>query len=711
MAVLEKMRKKMGAIITVVIALALLAFIVDVDKIQSIISFFSSKYDVGQIDGKAITAQEYQNRVDYFKKIYELTSGSVSFDEQTTDIINNSAWQEEISERVLIPTFKSAGLSVGDEEIVDMISGVDISPVVVNEAIFRGNNGSFDKEKMAQFLNNVNSDPQYQLYWSFLEKNIINERLFTKYASLIEKSSFVNRLESRNEISENNNAYDIDFIVKPVGFERDTTITVSDNEIKTYYNKINSSSLIQNETRDADLIVLEVLPTEQDKEKAKEEMDRLYAEFTEITDNLELKNFLYQNSDHPYDGEFYKKGDLNKISTILDDFAANSSIGSFLEPQTIDNLYVAAKIMGKTQRPDSVFIKYLPAGMNENVADSLINVLKNGADFESVAKSVFSEEYQQSLTPEQKLGEIGWVTENVIPTFLPKEFRVLFSTKQGEPVKIQTSGNYLVALTSEQSKFIPKTQVAILSKSASPSQETYANVYSEANELVEKGKNQGQAEFIKAAQEKGLHIIPANRISGSQKEIANYQNMREVTRWIFDSKVGDVSDIISVDNNKYYVVATVRDIHPYGVAPLNEVSPQIKSMLEFEKKIEKLAKETEKEIPTPTSLESVAEKLNTSVSSQKGITFSSLLSMQQFDPKFIGYVVAEGLKDNYSIVGPVKGNMGIYYFQIKGKERNAFYTEDDANNKRKNIISNIINSLPQIIVQKAGVIDERYKFY
>ena len=62
MAVLEKIRVKMGVFITVLIAIALLSFVIDPTTLQSAMSMFSSKYDVGQIDGEGITYQEYQQK-------------------------------------------------------------------------------------------------------------------------------------------------------------------------------------------------------------------------------------------------------------------------------------------------------------------------------------------------------------------------------------------------------------------------------------------------------------------------------------------------------------------------------------------------------------------------------------------------------------------------------------------------------------------------
>ena len=72
MAVLEKIRVRMGVFITVIIGIALLSFIVDAQTLQSAISMFTSKYDVGEMNGKAISYQEFQQKIDYFTKIQQI---------------------------------------------------------------------------------------------------------------------------------------------------------------------------------------------------------------------------------------------------------------------------------------------------------------------------------------------------------------------------------------------------------------------------------------------------------------------------------------------------------------------------------------------------------------------------------------------------------------------------------------------------------------
>ena len=93
MAVLETIRVKFGVVITVLIAVALLSFIIDPTTLQSVSSSMSSKYDVGEIDGKAISYTDYQADVEKFSAINEIMTGSSAQNEQQQSSIRDAAWQ------------------------------------------------------------------------------------------------------------------------------------------------------------------------------------------------------------------------------------------------------------------------------------------------------------------------------------------------------------------------------------------------------------------------------------------------------------------------------------------------------------------------------------------------------------------------------------------------------------------------------------------
>ena len=695
MAVLEKIRVKMGAFITVLIAVALLSFIIDPSTLETATSMFSSKYDVGEIAGEGISYQEYQQKVDYFTQVYQMTTGSTSSDDQAQELINNSAWQNEITERVIIPAIEKAGITLGEEELYDLTQGANISPVLMQDGSFYNENGQFDKQRVAQLVQAISQDQSGQLamYWSYLEDNIEKSQKVEKYLSLLQHSMYMNPVELNRAIAENNVSYNVDFVVEPFGFSLDSTITVSDSEVKKYYEE-NKVLFHQTESRDLEYAVFEVVPSQEDIDATAIEVEKIYNEFVTAEN---IKNFLARNSDQPYSAYYYNAADLASVATELEEFASKAKVGETLAPFQTGNVFIAAKMVDVRQMPDSVFVKHiLLQGADEAKADSLLAVAKKGNFADLAAK------YSADQNPNVKeAGDLGWMTQQYM---IPGMESVLKAAK-GDVFTVKTTyGTHIVKVT-DLTKPMKKMQVALLVKEAVASKVTYSNYYAQANELASKAEG-NLAIFNEVAKEMGVSVFPAMRVAPGAKTLANYQHTREITRWANENKPGSVSPIITVDN-KYFFVVGLKAVHAEGYAPYADVAPTIKNYLQMVKKGEKVAAQTKEQIAGATTIEEVAEKLNTTVSNQSGIAFSSLTA-QQLDPKFIGAIASaqEGV-----LSGPVVGEIGVYYFTVKGKETGAFYTEDDAKARNQQIFSSIQNVIPAILTEKAEVKDQRYKFY
>ena len=534
----------MGAFITVIIAVALLSFIIDPSTLESTISMFSSKYDVGEINGEAVTYQDYQKKVDYFTQIYQITNGGATND-QTQDAINNTAWQDEIADRVLMPAIEAAGVTLGEEELFDMSQGSNISPVLAAEAAFQNENGAFDKARLAQFVQAIHQDQsgQMQMYWSYLEDNMVKDQLLTKYLSMLEKSTFVTPVELNRAIAENNTTYNVDFVVKPLGFAIDSSIVVSNQEVKEYYDN-HIKNFEQQECKDFEYVVYEVVPSADDIELAQSSINKVYDEFVSAEN---MKNFLARNSDQPFNPYFYKQDELSSITPTVAEFAEKAKVGEVLPPYQEDNMFIAARVMDIKNLPDSVFVKHiLLQGENEKKADSLLQVLAKKGDFVQLAQE-FSADRNPNVA---EAGDLGWMTQ----TYLIPGFEPIFAAKSGEVLKLNTTyGTHLVKVT-KTTKPVSKMQIALLVKEAVAGKQTYADYYAKANDLAT--KSEGKIEKYHAAvKEANLSSYPAMRIAPAAKGFASYEKAREVVRWVNENEVGAVSPILSVDNKYFFVVA------------------------------------------------------------------------------------------------------------------------------------------------------------
>ena len=225
MAVLETIRVRFGILITVLIAVALLSFIIDPSTLQSVSSSMSSKYDVGEINGKTITYNDFQADLDKFTTINEILSGGSVQNEQQQTAVRNAAWQSLVDKYLFIDNAKKAGLNVGDEELLGMIAGDIDSPVFTQNPAFCDENGNFSKDLVLEFVNYMESDQtgRLQLYWEWLQNSAKTQQFYAKYNSLFTAANFANPLMLSEQIADNNNTFNVEFVMIPTGFAMDST--------------------------------------------------------------------------------------------------------------------------------------------------------------------------------------------------------------------------------------------------------------------------------------------------------------------------------------------------------------------------------------------------------------------------------------------------------------------------------------------------------
>jgi peptidyl-prolyl cis-trans isomerase D len=696
MALLEKIRVRLGVVISVVIALALLSFIIDPGTLQSVSASMSSKYDVGEINGKSVSYTDFQKEVEQFTAINEMLTGNSVHSEQQQEMIRNAVWQSMIDQYLFYGNAKAAGLNVGKAELLDLTTGDMVSPMI--SQIFRDETGNFSVENLRQFVLNAGNDPTGNMksLWDYLQNSVYTQQLYTKYMSLFTQSNVTNPLMLTRSIEENNNTTDVEFVMVPFGYAQDSTITVSDSEIKKYY-KEHKHLYEQPASRDIEYVVYEVEPSEADIEEATSQADELHNEFIN-TDNV--KNFLLRNSDRQYSEYWYRSGELNTVSRDINDFVFGAGNSTGVSPlYRKDNTFYAAKVMDSKMVPDSVYVRHiLLQGDDEALADSLMTVLKSGKNSFSNVAALYSADQNMNV-PER--GDIGWMTQ----TFMIPGMESVLTAKEGTLYTIDTQyGKHIVEVTKTTDP-IRKKQVAIFEKEIIPSKATYNEFYSKANVLATKAA--GKYENFKAAvQEEGLYAHPVNRMLESSSRLGTIDNTKEVTRWAFEAKKGQASNIITVNNDYFFVVA-VKDVHKEGYATLQEMAGTIRSILYNQKLAEKKTQEVAEKIKDLGSMQAIADALNTTVSTSDNVTFASLTS-QGLDPKFIGAV---SVAEPGVINGPLTGSIGVYVYKVTAHDTGSFFTEDDARTRNEQMSQYSTQMLMPVMMKDGDVKDNRARFY
>jgi len=695
MAALETIRTKFGIGASLIIAFGLLLFLVNPSDIIQTVQSASSKYDVGKINGKSVSYQDFEQEVKQFSDIREMITGQSNSSEQAQKQTREMAWNNLVDRYLVVPTIENAGIRVGKQEQIDMFIGEEISPVLLSMGIFNDRDGNFSVEAVRDFLENVSDDETGRgvLLRNYLQNAVRSNRYNEKYMSLFGAASYVNSLELQRAIAENNTTASVDFVVSPnTYFPQDSSVVISSAEIKKYYND-HKDRFRQKATRDIEYAVFEVVPSSKDIAAQNDEFVTLYDEFA-TTDNM--RAFLQRNSDRQWNDNWYKGGELRSVNRDIDTFVAENNAG--VSPVfRSGNVFYAARIMEQGNVPDSVYVRHIMfVGADaRHTADSVLNVV-NKNNFSTLAM-LYSADKGNAVDGEQ--GNLGWMTQNaIIPGFEP-----VLTAPVGKPFILNTTYGTHIVEAVKATKPVAKKKVAIFEKATIPSKETYSDIYNKANVLAVRAA--GKYDNYKAACDSTGIYSRSMTINEGTDTYGSIGHAKEVTRWAFDHKPGKASGIITVDNNYFFVVG-VKGAHKEGYATVEEASERIRTQLYREKYAAKRCEDVAAQIEGITSLDEVAQKLGSTVSSLSDVTFSTN-SAPTTEPSFVGAVAGanEGV-----VAGPVAGVMGTYVFKVNGRDMGAYFTEDDAKAAQARIDSYHAQMLLPVMTEKS-VEDNRARFY
>lgn len=693
MAALEKIRSKFGLAVSILIALALLSFIIDPGTLQTAINSMSTKYDVGKIDGKRISYTDFQENVEKFTSINEIISGSSSQNEQTQKNIRNAAWQDMMDKYLFIKNAKAAGIKVGEDEMLSLVSSSNPSAILVQNPIFMDESGNYSEEVLRQFLSMVETDEtgRYRQYWDYLQNTIYTQQFYQKYGALFNASNYTNALQMSHAMASGNTTADVDFCVEYFPMYHDSSVVVTNDEVRRYYKAHKEFFKQQKDSRDMEYVVFEVVPSSDDINNTSLEMSNLYDEFVS-TDNM--KSFLAKNSDSPLSNYWYKSGELRTINEEID--AQIFGGKDLTQVVKSGDDFFAARTMATKMLPDSVYVKHiLLQGVNAATkADSLVNVLKKGENFSNLA-SMYS--LDTGSAADGELGSIGWMTQ----TYMIPGMESVIEAKVGTPFVLKTTYGTHVVLVTKTSKPMLKKQVAVFKKSALASKETYNKYYAQASRFaaITNGSYDGYKRAVDS-----LKVYSHNlTITEATSSFGSIDQAKTVTRWVFDNKIGKASSILTVNTN-YFFIAAVKGEHKAGYVPVEEATGVISNRLYTQKLQQRTMADVKEKIKGAKSMEEVSERLGVEVEHSEAVSLAS----NTLDPAMLGAAVT--VNDGV-VFGPVKGAMGVYVFQTSNRQLGSFYTEDDARLREQQKTQYMGQFILSVMAENAGVEDNRERFY
>ena len=705
MATLDKIRSK-GALLVIVIGLALLAFIIG-DFLNSGATYFGrSREIIAEIDGESIHYTVYDAALEQLTDVYKIEFRQDNLTEDMMDQIHTSVWEKMVSDILLYREAEKIGLSISTEELSDHIIGNNIHQLVSQRPVFVDQTGRFNRTALIQFLSSLEEEPisneqsneldRVKRYWDFWEKAVKSSLLQEKYNTLIAKSIVTNKLEAKMNFDASKTTVDVNYIMQPYFMIPDSTVTVSNSEIKDRYNK-QKDNFKQDDKCSINYVVFEIRPLENDFIETEEWMNRLSDEFR-TTD--EVASLVNSSSDIMYNGQNFSEF---TIRPDLKEFAFSGKKDDVVGPLFANETYTMARIMETgILRSDSVKLRHIfLAGDDANKEDSIVRVINRGGNFAELAMT-FSAVQETAANG----GEIGWLQDGI--SGVEKEIiEQAFAKKTNEVFTVKNAQGVQIIQIMEKTPVRKKVKLAVLERKVTASSSTYGKIYNDAIQFAANSKD--LAGFTQLAQDSGYIILPAE-VSKDTRKVDAVPQSRQIVRWAFENQKGNVSNVFNC-NNQMFVVSALTNVDKKGFSPIESVASQIKAELIKEKKGDMAVKSMSEQLKQTPELAALATTLDVEVKEAANVNFDAFqFGNAGFEPAVIGRVSSLEINE---ISNPVKGNGGIYVAQATGKQENENAFDEEAEIQKLEL--RYAYSVPYMLQQQtrlnAKIVDNRLNFY
>ena len=711
MATLQNIRSK-GPLLVIVIGLALFAFIAgDAWKVMQP----HQAHDVGEVNGDALSAQEYQNLVEEYTEVVKLMRGVTALNDEQTNQVRDEVWRSYVNNKLIEKEAKKLGITVSKAEIQSIINE-GVNPLLQQTPFRNPQTGAFDKDMLKKFLvdyANLNASQmpaQYVEYyqkmgafWQFVEKTLAQSTLAEKYQNLVTKSLISNPVAAEDAFNSRTEQSDLLLAGVPYSSINDSTVQVSDSEIKDRYNEKKEQFKQLVETRDIRYIDVKVVPSDADRKAVEKEVTEYSNQLANTTADFGTFVRSTGSSVNYSDVPVSKSVFPADVASRLDSTNVNEVYGPYYN-QT-DDSFNAFKLLAKVSSPDSIQFRQIQVYADteektKTLADSIYNALKSGADFAAVAKI-----YGQT-------GEATWVNaQSWEGSELDADNSKFINTLLNQPVNELANLNMgqanLILQVMNKKSMQTKYKVAVVKREVEFSKETYNAAYNKFSQFV--AQNTTIDSMVKNAEESGYTLMPRTDLSSAEHYVGGVRSTREALKWIFAAKPGEVSPLYECGENDHLMVVALDKIHEAGYRDINSVAEMLRAEIRRDKKAEKIMEEMKKY----NSIAQVKGMKDAVSDSVKHVTFSApaYISVTRSSEPVIGAVAAKTAANKVS--APIKGNGGVYMIQVYAKEKGS--EKFDAKQEETTLTNMAVriagNQLINDLYQKAKVVDQRYLFF
>ena len=655
MAILGEIRKRSWLLVGV-IALALLAFLVNPDTIDKV--FGKNPNILGKVNGDEITRDELNDQLFIMQQQAQQQG-------QPTKGLEEQAWQILVQSKLIKQQFEKMGLKLTDEIFW---SQLQYDPIFAQNQQYFDEKGNFKLQEIKSEIEKAQAtNPENYNFWLKNKKAIEYRMMARMLFGNITAGITVSKKEAELMMKFRDEMANIDFVkVDYLEFSKKNNVKVTTQDLADYI-KLHPTRFKATASRNLAYAYFPATPSAQDDAATLNEINKLYLKGTDASNGAEnfqnTKNdsmFVELNSDVPFIPQYVG---LNQVPQGIKDKIATATIGQTFGPYKEQNLYVVSKLLDKkasdSTQSKHILIAYKGAERStasrtkeaaKKIADSLLAVIK--AD-----PAKFAEGLKLSDEPNavERNGSVGWTT----PTspFAPGYLKFLADNPKGATGLAETSFGYHIINVEDKKSGSMTYKIAHLAKNVKASDKTENQVLTQATRFIQQTEGKSFNQFKNLAEKNKYRFDNPKTVGRFQGTLPGLGTDKDgdIISWAFDKKrnIGD-TDIFTVEGTGDRIVAYVVGKQDEGLADPETVRDQIEPIV----KNKLLAKSIIEKINSGkySSLDQAAKAFGTTKANAVVNLFNPSVN-GAMEPRVAG--AAFGLTNN-KLSQPIEGMTGVY---------------------------------------------------
>jgi len=651
---------------------------------------------IAEVNGDPISYQEYVRAVEAQMQAYQQQTGEAPTP-QMSDLIREQVFNALVEERLREQAMERLGITVTDDEVVQMVLGDNPHPII--KAYFGDENGNVNRALLQNFIDN----PAAREDWIRLEEYLRAERARQKLEQLLLATVRVSDQEVEEEYRRRTLRADARYVALRYAEVPDDSVTVTESDLRRYYNE-HRDDFQRKRTYRVAYVTLPKNPTAEDTSQVLEELNRLKERFAQTeNDSLFLARYA---SERPFTDAFFRRDELDPAlgDVVFDDPQPGKVVG----PVVAGGLAHLVKIRAVRPSEETVIrARHILIRAPEDNPEArqqarqealeLKRQLEQGADFATLAR-----EHSDDPGSARRGGDLGWFGRGrMVEPFEEAAFSAPIGRVVG-PVETRF-GYHLIEVTGRSSV---EVQIADLAMRPAPSLATLNRIQERMEDLAYYAEESG--DFEGEAQRMGLQVQEM-RVEEDQQFLPGIGQSRAVLNFLAGADEGDVSQVIELDDR--FIVLQLVEVIPKGYRSFEEVREEIRPRVLLEKKKEVQVARMRRALQQH-GFDGLAEALGTTVQTVTQLSYNqTLIPGLGREPRFVGTVF--GLQEGETS-GVVEGENAAFVVQLAklyeppplGEQMREQIRQQLLNQRRQQVLTQWLAALRE----QADIKDYRRRF-